>query len=201
MIVNISGKIRCSWWCALLALVVTAPAVVAETRQHDAHEHGKGLLAIAVDGDALLIELEVPAVNVVGFEHTPRTDEQHRLVDEAVAALRQAEKLFVPSVSAQCAAEQVTVALFGEDTQHDEHHDHGAESADAHAAHEDEGTHSELHAQYYFHCANAERLQDIVVNVFEHLRDVQELVVQAITASSQMAFEITPRSRKVAFNN
>ena len=127
-------------FCALLVVGLSVPATAGETRSHEAHEHGRGLLAVAAQGNELLIELEVPAVNVVGFEHEPSTDEQHRLVAEAVEAFKQADKLFVPSAAADCEAEKIEVALF--EASHDEHaaeHDHSADQKDAHGEQEKGG--------------------------------------------------------------
>lgn len=41
-----------------------------------AHVHGIGELNVAIDGEALLVELISPAMDLVGFEHAPRTEAQ-----------------------------------------------------------------------------------------------------------------------------
>ncbi len=56
---------------AVLAAFLCGSAAGEEFEQHHAHEHGKVTLNVAVDAAALLVELDAPAVNVVGFEHSP----------------------------------------------------------------------------------------------------------------------------------
>jgi Protein of unknown function (DUF2796) len=43
----------------------------AEHREHGPHVHGVAQLNVALDGNVLWIELNSPAMNIVGFEHAP----------------------------------------------------------------------------------------------------------------------------------
>ena len=47
-----------------------------ESHSHGAHEHGHGHLNLVVDGDQLMIELQAPAADLVGFEHAAKSDEE-----------------------------------------------------------------------------------------------------------------------------
>ncbi len=42
-------------------------------RYADAHQHGKGILNIVLEGNTLLMELEAPGADIIGFEHTAKT--------------------------------------------------------------------------------------------------------------------------------
>ena len=53
----------------ILLLASALSAAEGEHREHGAHEHGRGLLNVVVEGNELVIEFEMPGVNVVGFEH------------------------------------------------------------------------------------------------------------------------------------
>ena len=55
--------------------------------QHGTHEHGAALLNIALDGPDLVLEFISPAINIVGFEYAPSTNEQMELVEAAVTQL------------------------------------------------------------------------------------------------------------------
>jgi len=173
---------------ALLLLYGTAGASEGERRELGAHEHGHGLLSVAVDGNDLVIELEIPAMNVVGFEHAPETGEQRHAVEEAVDTFRRGNTLFVPSEGAACSIENIDVALAG--MSHDEHegqgegHDHGEKNE-----HEHDG-HSELHGEYHFRCAEPGALHSLEVRLFEHLKGMEELEVQIVTPTQQFATEL-----------
>ena len=43
-----------------------------EFESHHAHEHGVATLGVAIEQRQLDIILESPAINVLGFEHSPR---------------------------------------------------------------------------------------------------------------------------------
>jgi len=61
------AMIRAALGTALLGAAAGAPASEGGHRQHGAHQHGHGTLQVALDGEELVAELRVPAVNVVGF--------------------------------------------------------------------------------------------------------------------------------------
>lgn len=179
----------CTAVMALLLLYGVAGASEGERRELGAHEHGHGLLSVAVDGNDLIIELEIPAVNVVGFEHTPETDEQRRAVEEAVDTFSRGDTLFVPTEGAACVVESVDVALAG--MSHDEHegeghegegHEHGEE-------HESDG-HSELHGEYHFRCAEPGALDSLEVRLFDQLKGMEELEAQIVTPTLQTATKL-----------
>ena len=180
----------------LVLLATTAPASETEHREHGAHEHGRGLLNVVVEGNELVIEFEMPGVNVVGFEHEPGTDEEKHAVEEALETFAKADALFVPSANAKCRAEKAEVELAGLQHEKGEHHtgEHSGEhseheSKSEHAKHEEEG-HSELHAQYVFHCDAPDALENLEVRLFDHLRDVEEIDVQLVTPTIQTAMEL-----------
>ena len=67
------------------ALLPLAIAHAADEHDHEhgslgAHEHGVGRLNAALDGQTLELELESPAMNLVGFEHAATTDADNCLL-------------------------------------------------------------------------------------------------------------------------
>ena len=80
-------------------------------------------LSIAVDGKKVLIGLEVPGADIVGFEHEPSTPEQKAAIPNAKAKLANGLALFKPEEKAHCELEQVKVSL---EAGHEEEHEHGA---------------------------------------------------------------------------
>lgn len=61
---------------------------------HGAHVHGEAKIRLVTDKKHLTIQFESPAMNIVGFEHAIQTDKQRADVNQAVALLKQPEKLF-----------------------------------------------------------------------------------------------------------
>ncbi|WP_241006340.1 ZrgA family zinc uptake protein, partial [Aeromonas media] len=73
-----------------------------ESHGHGAHEHGHGHLNLVVDGNQLMIELQAPAADLVGFEHAAKSDEEKAQYTKAVARLQQPDALFRLDPAAGC---------------------------------------------------------------------------------------------------
>src|SRR5579871_4009769 len=91
------------------------PAVGQEQRHLGAHQHGHGRLQIAIEGNAVSIELEVPGADIVGFEHPPTTPEQKTAFEQAKARLANGFTLFVPPAPAGCALKEARVSTEAEE--------------------------------------------------------------------------------------
>jgi hypothetical protein len=195
--------------CAALA------ASDEQHREHEAHEHGHGTLDIVLEGEELLIELRIPAVNVVGFEHAPRDEAEREAVRKALVPFGDAESVLVMPAEAECESEEAVAEIWsmaGEDDHegdghgdgegHEHEHEDDGHEDDAHKADEhgkdehdaDSGAeeHSELHATYRFHCHEPGKLDRIDVRVFEHLHGAEEIDVRIVTPTAQLATEVHP---------
>jgi len=206
-----------SFCLAALAVSIGAPTLAGDDHQgHGAHVHGIATLNVAVDGSQLLIELDSPAMNIVGFEHPPRTEEQREAVDQAKELLADAERLFLPSPAAQCTLARADVLLdlgeresgagdaadgahdHGDGHEHEHEHEHDndndKEHEHEHDAHHgsDGAVHADGHGDYAFDCARPERLTELDVRVFARLPGIEQLRVQVITAQGQYGAELTP---------
>lgn len=60
-----------------------------EHRHHSAHTHGAGKMSIAFDGLNGRIEFEVAAESILGFEYTPQTDRDKKIVADAIKTFQQ----------------------------------------------------------------------------------------------------------------
>ncbi len=178
---------------ALVPAFLASSALAAnhEHREHDAHAHGHGTLDIVVEGELAMLELRMPGVNVVGFEHAPKDDAEHEAVRRALEPLQDGASVFVLTPEADCVIEHSAAEITA--VADDEHHDDGHHDADEHAEHEadaGEEEHSELRATYQFRCGAPERLDRIETHVLEHLHDVEEIEVRAVTLTEQLATEL-----------
>ena len=195
------------WMLFLVCSLAGAPLSASEDehREHGAHEHGRGTLDIAVEGEELVVEFRIPAANVVGFEHAPRDDAEREAVRRALAPFEDAASLLVPSTEAECELETLHVGLWsmdleeaGEGEAHGhEEHEHEEEEHDEHGAESAGEAHSELRATYHFHCHAPEALSGMEVRAFEHLLDADEIDVRVVTPGTQRAMELHPPETRV----
>ena len=184
---------------ALLPLAAAQAASHEHAHEHDhaheehgslgAHEHGVASLNVALDGQTLEIQLESPAMNLVGFEHEARSDADKAKVAAARQQLEQPQALFALPIEAKCKLEGSALEspLFA-GAEHKEH-EHG----DAHG-------HSDIDASYRFTCANAAALQTLELgSFFGTFPGTEKLEVQLIGPSGQQGAELTPSNSRLSF--
>ena len=180
------------------ALAASLPAIAAEEqRELGAHEHGHGKLNIAIEGNRVSMELEVPGADIVGFEHEATTPEQKATVEKAKATLSDALAVFKLPAAAGCKLAEAKVAVQAEDE-----HEHAAEAkedAKPDGAKEEEH-HSEFRATYAIDCASPAKLTGIEFKYFDLFAGAQELDVNLVTPKGQTSYEVTrgaPRTLSV----
>ena len=184
---------------ALLPLAVAQAASHDHAHAHDhaheehgslgAHEHGVASLNVALDGETLEIQLESPAMNLVGFEHAAKSDADQAKVAAARQQLEQPQALFALPIEAKCILQesQLEGPLF-EGAKHAEH-EHG-----------DEQGHSDIDASYRFACANAEALKTLELgSFFGSFPGTEKLEVQLIGPSGQQGAELKPGNSRLSF--
>ncbi len=177
---------------ALSLLLVPGAAVRAgessDRRQLESHVHGAATMNVAVEGKRLYMEIASPAIDIVGFEHQPRTTEQRAAIERAIATLEEGRELFALPGAAGCRLMAATAATelieAGEDAHHHHHH-HGEKEAEVH---------SDFKATYRFECDRPQRLTQVGTKLFSSFPSLTEIDVQILTDSGQTAVELTPAS-------
>ncbi|MDF0731335.1 DUF2796 domain-containing protein [Pseudomonas entomophila] len=187
------------------ALLPLAVAHAHEDHDHDhehgslgAHEHGVARLNAVLDGNTLELELDSPAMNLVGFEHAASTDADKAKVAAARQVLEQPLKLFGLASAAGCKEENQDLEspLFGDqpsakDDDGDDDHDH---------EHGHDHEHSEIHAHYQLSCATPAKLTQIdLAPLYKAFPQTQKINVQLIGPNGQKGVETTPAKAVVSF--
>lgn len=165
------------------------------------HEHGVARLDAALDGAVLELQLQSPAMNLVGFEHAASSPADKAQVAAARKTLEQPLALFQLDAAAQCkvTAQTLESPLFGDQpalAQHDDDdddHDHAAGEAHEHA-------HSEIHAHYQLTCAKPEALRSLgLAPLFKAFPATRVVQLQVIAPSGQQGVAATPDNSRVTF--
>ena len=96
---------------ASLPLLFAAFLALPVAFAHDSpHEHGVVHLDVAVEGRRIILLMESPLDNLLGFERAPRDVAERRRADAAVAKLKAADKLFAIDGAAQCKLTKVELS-------------------------------------------------------------------------------------------
>ncbi|AQT96700.1 MULTISPECIES: DUF2796 domain-containing protein [Pseudomonas] len=188
------------------ALLPLAVAHAHDDHDHDhehgslgAHEHGVGRLNAVLDGQALELELDSPAMNLVGFEHLATTPADKAKVAAARKQLENPVALFNLPKAAGCvvSSQELNSPLFGDKPEAD-HDDDDDDAKDG--AHEHHHDHSEIHAHYQFTCATPTALGNLdLTQVFKTFPATQKIQVQLIGPSGQQGVEATAQAATLKF--
>ena len=190
------------------ALLPLAIAHAADEHDHDhehgslgAHEHGVGRLNAVLDGQALELELDSPAMNLVGFEHLATSAADKAKVAAARKQLENPLALFNLPKAAGCviSSQELNSPLFGDkpEADHDDD-DHDDDAKDG--AHEHHHDHSEIHAHYQFTCATPTALGNLdLTQVFKTFPATQKIQVQLIGPSGQQGVDATATAATLKF--
>ena len=191
-----SHRISFARFASLLSLLAAAslPSAANAQHTHGAHEHGAAELTVALDGQALVIELISPLDNLVGFEHAPANDAQRAALAEAGRLLSDADAMFALPVAAACRFEHADIespwpmAAMAPAA---------GQAGHAHA-HPTRGDHEEAVVTYRYTCAQPAALQRIDVRAFARFPRLREIRVEHATARGQGAAVLTPAAAALA---
>jgi hypothetical protein len=169
---------------AVLALTGTA-LFAAEP-----HVHGAGTLQLVLEGGSLNIELRLPAMDVVGFEHAPREAKHKDAVKKAVALLKDSRKVLAPPDAAQCTVAPGAVESELLEDGHAASHKHDKHEADH--DHSDGEAHADFEVAYRFDCRRPEAIKQIKVTLFQQLPRLEKLEVESVTSTGQRSQRLVP---------
>ena len=189
------------------ALLPLAVAHAHEDHDHEhgslgAHEHGVGRVNAVLDGQTLELELESPAMNLVGFEHVATSAADKAKVAAARKQLENPLALFNLPKAAGCvvSSQALNSPLFGDKPQADHDEDDHATDGKGAAAHEHHHDHSEIHAHYQFTCATPTALGNLDLSqVFKTFPATQKIQVQLIGPSGQQGVDATDTAATLKF--
>lgn len=179
----------------LLALALLPLAATAHD-DHDhgslgKHEHGVAQVNVALDGTTLELELDSPAMNLVGFEHAATSAADKATVASIQALLKKPLQLFDAPAAANCnlTSTELQSPLFGDtEAKHDDDGDH-----DGHH-------HADIHAHYQFTCSAPEALASLdFAPLFKRFPATQKVQVQMIGPRGQQGTELTPANTVLTF--
>ena len=181
--------------------VLTAvPALAAEVhRELGPHQHGHGILNIAVEKNRVSMDLDVPGLDIVGFEHKPESADQKAVAQKAEKQLGDALALFKVPASAQCKVAEAKVSIEAEGA-----HGAGGEKeiavaeqkpspaeTDAKGGSPEQEGHNEYNVSYVLDCAQPSKITSIEFGYFKAFAGAKALTVNIVSQNAQNAYEVT----------
>ena len=164
----------------LMTLIIAAwtfPALHAATKHQHVHAHGKAELEMSVTDGAIRGIFRTPMDNLLGFEHSPKTETQKAAVERLRQRLGDASRLFRPDAAAQCRSipANFSSAMFS----------NGPQSG-----------HSDLEYRFGFDCKNPKELKSIEAVVFEDYPRLHEIRTEFASGTGQQAVTLKKNNRR-----
>ncbi|HBV76605.1 DUF2796 domain-containing protein [Vibrio sp.] len=153
--------------------------------QHEAHVHGLVTFNIVQDGNELLVEINSPGNDVLGFEHQPKSDEDQKRYQQVTHLLKQPESILHLPENAQCKAEYVSVK------------DNIAQTKEAHHDHDHDHQHGTFTLEYHFQCNNIQQLSSISTQWFTQFPSTQTIDINLLTDANQQHIELKNPSNTI----
>ncbi len=170
----------------LIGVVLSALStnLLAATVHQHAHVHGVVKLDVAIENNALSIQIDSPLDSLVGFERAPRTPAEKQAVQQLIAKLHDAQQLFKADPQAACTLlkvnlESPALGLAAGGAPKD---DKSQSPADEHA---------DLDGSFDFTCAHPTKLSFIDVGLFEAFKGIRQVDVQIVTPQGQFKRTLT----------
>ena len=124
-----------------LASAVLSPLTAGAANNPSAHQHGHAELQVAIDANTADVFVRSPAYNLLGFEHEPRTEQQHQQLADLEQWLMSTP--LINTEDGNCNVEDASFhSSWPEATRH--HSDHAHEHHDHDHDHGQANNHSDI---------------------------------------------------------
>jgi hypothetical protein len=188
--------------------------ILAQVRQKDSHEHGAANLKIALEGEKLQVEFEVPSESLIGFEHFPKSESNRENFSNAIKILSDPSRLFSMSREGECllVGMNISQSLFSSEDEHghdeseDEHGKDESEDEHGHDESEDEDgkdesekseIHSEFKSNYSWNCQHLDEIDSIGTQLMTVFPNIEEIRVNWISNNGQGSLELESNDDRI----
>ena len=172
--------------CALL-LISIAGSSRTLAQSADSHVHGNAELNVVLMGQQLQVEFVSPAINLLGFERPPNTDEETATLNNTIEQLQRGGWLIEAfPTTCQLSTEEFEAPVYDEheSSEHDHEHESSEHDHEHESSEHDAEAHSNFRVTYLYDCDSAPRKQ-LKMLAFDHYSGIETLTVQWIADQNQ----------------
>ena len=187
------GKSYLSLPTAAMALLLASPASVAQIeREYGQHVHGEGNAEVVIENNVVTVDMSLPGMNVVGFEHAPRNEADEAAMESALVFFKN-EPWIVFSPRAGCEVVSINAHTHGFDGGHAHDHDHAhGHNHDGH-----DHAHADFHVLLTATCEDATALRWIDLDVFSPFPGNELLRVDVLGEDVAVRARLVPGQARI----
>jgi hypothetical protein len=146
------------------------------------HVHGKAELHIVLDDNQLFMELNSPAMNLLGFEHGIHNSEDQAMVENTRTRLENPSALFIFN-GGECVLKQQSTD-FSDILITNEH---------------DSDSHNDIKATYLYLCEKPDNIQSTQILLLDIFPNITSLQVQRIIHNQQSSSTLNHEHNEINF--
>ncbi len=157
-----------------------------------AHQHGVGKAFIAQENDQWLINLVLPASDILGFEHQPTTESELLALDNYTKKSQLNNELVKLVGECKLSSIELITPFDSAKHQHKEHdhaHDHKHE-------HDKKNAHADLELNFLYSCTSVTRIEFPILSNYQQLSSIE--VIWA-TDKGQGASEVSSPTQQITW--
>ena len=189
----------------VLVCILVSFDILAQVRQKDSHEHGAANLKLALEGEKLQVEFEVPSESLIGFEHFPKSQSNREDFSNVIKILSDPSRLFSMSREGECllVGMNISQSLFSNEEEHghdeseDEHSKDESEDEHGHDESEKSEIHSEFKSNYSWNCQHLDEIDSIGTQLMTVFPNIEEIRVNWISNNGQGSLELESKDDRI----
>ena len=158
--------------------------------EHHVHMHGVAQFTLVVDRSSVVVDLDSPAMNLLGFEHVPISEEESLKVRNVVQVLKNSDNLIQFSSDAECTQihSSVSSGLIAQ-----------SPMSSALPLSDLEKGHIAFEVGYLLECKHPENIHSASFPVFIQFKGIDELNGQWVIGDQQGAGTFTLKNSRIDF--
>lgn len=152
---------------------VETPSATEASGAGEVHEHGKGEMAITLDGTMLTVSLEAPLESFASFEHEPETPEQRQELQDVRAGFMRVSRNVAVNGQAGCQFNTREVAF------------------------RHTGDHGSVMVDYGFECETPSELSSVRLRTFDEYPGLETVDTVFLSGDEQKAKTLDPEDNSI----
>lgn len=172
----------------LINILYAMPNALAQSgHNHIAHTHGVANMTVLFEAGQLLLEIETPAANILGYEHAPHDAETWRELNQIKMQLQIPQNSVI--LNPDCTLLSASADLpFTQNKSAEKNHE--IEQYQDSADHQHKSQHSDIFIKYEWQCDFNEPPR-ITLRLFEHYNQLEKIHAHWVTSGKQGANQLT----------
>ena len=159
------------------------------------HIHGQATGSLVITNSEAILEIKIPAISVLGFEHSPSSEDEHQRLANAISLLTNDDLVvFFQNQGWFKKKSSVTVSLIENSTDLYVNSEiiHNHDNHDHELHHEIiKETHAEIILKKHYKFQNPTMINALQTNLFKRLPDVHELNLALIINNTHLTYLLT----------